>query len=162
MRAISNSSVLIALSSIGQLELLRQRFPDGIEVPRAVWREVVETGQDRPGARAVCDATWIHQAGAPAGKMLDLLRADLDEGEAEAIALALGAGIRLILLDEKDARRIARRLGLTVLGTVGLLIWGRRMGFLTALRPCLDELTHQGKFRLSQEVIQNALRAVGE
>jgi hypothetical protein len=31
MKAVSNSSVLIALSSIGQLELINQRFPDSDE-----------------------------------------------------------------------------------------------------------------------------------
>jgi uncharacterized protein len=59
MIVISNSSVLIALSSIGKLELLEQRFPEGVIVPDAVWREVVETGQGRRGARKVADAEWI-------------------------------------------------------------------------------------------------------
>ena len=40
MKAISNSSVLIALSSIDQLSVLTQRFPDGILIPQAVWYEV--------------------------------------------------------------------------------------------------------------------------
>jgi len=43
MKAVSNSSVLIALSSIGQLELINQRFLDGVMIPQSVWKEVVET-----------------------------------------------------------------------------------------------------------------------
>lgn len=43
MKPVSNSSVLIALSSIRQLELINQRFPDGVMIPQAVWKEVVET-----------------------------------------------------------------------------------------------------------------------
>lgn len=51
MKVICNSSVLIALSSIRRLELLEQRFPEGVIIPDAVWREVVETGHGRPGAK---------------------------------------------------------------------------------------------------------------
>lgn len=53
MKAVSNSSVLIALCSIGQLELLNQKFPDGILLPQAVWQEVVTTGAGQPGAEEV-------------------------------------------------------------------------------------------------------------
>ncbi len=48
---------LDCLSTIGQLSLLNQRFPDGIIVPQAVWREVVETGRDRPGAQEVASVS---------------------------------------------------------------------------------------------------------
>ena len=41
LKAISNSSVLIALSAIEQLDLLEKRFPEGISIPEAVWQEVV-------------------------------------------------------------------------------------------------------------------------
>jgi predicted nucleic acid-binding protein len=51
---------------------------------------------------------------------------ELDEGEAEAIALCREQQAELVLLDEKDARRVVRRLGLAVLGTVGVLIWAKR------------------------------------
>ena len=41
-------------------------------------------------------------------------------GEAEVIALALEKKTDLVLLDEKEAREVAERLGFRVLGTVGL------------------------------------------
>jgi predicted nucleic acid-binding protein len=47
LKAVANSSVLIALTTIGQLMLLTQRFSEGVLVPQAVWREVVETGKGR-------------------------------------------------------------------------------------------------------------------
>ncbi len=40
MRVVSNSSILIGLSGIDRLELLHQRFPDGVIIPDAVWKEV--------------------------------------------------------------------------------------------------------------------------
>ena len=59
MTAVSNSSVLITLSSVGFLILLREKCPEGIVIPNAVWREVVEEGGNRPGAREVAAAPWI-------------------------------------------------------------------------------------------------------
>ncbi len=59
MKAVSDSSVLIGLSSIGLISVLRERFPNGILIPEAVWREVVVEGGERPGAKEVAAARWI-------------------------------------------------------------------------------------------------------
>ena len=162
MKPIANSSVLIALSAIDRLDLLPRRFPDGILVPRAVWREVVETGHGRPGATAVQAAQWITVSDTPPSSTLDLLRTELDDGEAEAIALALKQECTLVLVDEREARRAASRLGLSVLGTVGILIWGRRAGLLPCLRSALDDLVGRGQFHLGSDVYASALRTVDE
>lgn len=80
MRAISNSSVLIALSSIGQLPVLTQRFPDGILIPRAVWYEVVETGAGRVGAAEVAagSSIWLSIQEVENKTLISVLRQDLD------------------------------------------------------------------------------------
>lgn len=140
MKAVSNFSVLIALSTIGQLSLLNQRFPDGIIVPQAVWREVVETGRDRLGAQEVVSVSWVTVCEVTNKPLVSLLRLELDEGEAEAIALSCEQSAEPILLDEKNARRIAQRLGLEVLGTVGILIWAKRTDLIPNLREQLDVL----------------------
>jgi len=49
VKIVSNSSVLIGLSSIGKLNLLRETFPQGILVPEAVRREVIDEGEGRTG-----------------------------------------------------------------------------------------------------------------
>jgi len=163
LSAVANSSSLIALSTINQLGLLPRRFPKGIAVPRAVWREVVETGEGQPGAEEVANSSWITVREVKNTGLVSLLTSELDDGEAEAIALCQELGCEILVLDEKDARRVARRLGLKVLGTVGILIWARRKGYLaTSLREQLDALRDQGDFRLSQTVYDEALRAVGE
>jgi len=87
---------------------------------------------------------------------------ELDEGESEAIALADELKADVILLDEKDARRIAKQLGLKVLGTVGILIWGKRVGKINNLRQVLDILQNQAMFRISHTLYQQALKSVGE
>lgn len=162
MKAVANSSVLIALSTVGQVGLLPRRFIEGVLVPQAVWREVVETGKGQPGAEEVASASWVVVREVRDKALVSLLRGELDEGEAEAIALAREEQVSAVLLDEKDARRVARRLKLQVLGTVGLLMWAKRVGAIASLREQLDTLRTAGRFRLSQSVIEEALRTVGE
>lgn len=162
MKAVANASVLIALSAIKQLGLLSDQFKDGVLIPRAVWREVVETGKGQPGSEEVASASWVMVREVKDKSFVSLLRAELDEGEAEAITLAREEHVPLVLLGEKDARRVARRLNLNVLGTVGVLIWAKRAGKVDDLRRQLDALKTAGRFRLDQSVYQEALRTVGE
>ncbi|NER92322.1 MAG: DUF3368 domain-containing protein [Symploca sp. SIO1B1] len=162
MKAVSNSSVLIALSSIGQLELIKQRFPDGVMIPQAVWKEVVETGKGRSGAEEVAKASWLTISTVSNTSSISLLRLELDEGESEAISLFLEQPAQAILLDEKNARRVAKRMKLPVLGTVGILIWAKQNRLIPNLKEQLDALQLVGKFRLSTLIYQESLKKVGE
>ena len=120
---ISDSSTLIHLASIGRLELLRE-FYEGITIPPAVWREVVTEGKGRAGAAEVetaHDANWIEVAAPEDSNLLRLLKHELNEGEAEVIALAIERQADLVLLDETEARRIAELYHLSKTGVVGIL-----------------------------------------
>ena len=97
-----------------------------------------------------------------AREIAQLLEMELEEGEAEAIALAHEVGAEVVLLDERDARRAAKQLGLRVLGTVGILVWARRVGSLASLREALDALRTQARFRISRTLYEQALSEVGE
>ncbi len=162
MKAVTNSSVLIALSSIGQLELINQRFPDGVLLPKAVWKEVVETGVGRPGAEQVAKTSWLTIRLVTNTILVASLRLELDEGESEAIALFLEEPVQAILIDEKSARKVAKRLNLPTLGTVGILIWAKQQGLISSLKKQLDILQTVGQFHLSYSVYQEALKKVGE
>lgn len=59
MIVIADSSVLISLSTLGHLHILNARFEDGIIVPSAAWREVVDRGHGRPGSEIVAEVGWI-------------------------------------------------------------------------------------------------------
>jgi predicted nucleic acid-binding protein len=162
MTVVANASILISLSSIGQLALLHECFPGGILIPPAVWKEVVEQGRERPGAREVAEADWITVCDVTAPEIVQLLLAQIEEGEAEAIALAHQLGAQVVLLDERDARLAAKRLGLCVLGTIGVLIWARRTGNIPSLRGALNALQTRSGFRISQQLYERALSEVGE
>jgi len=159
---VSDSSILISLSRIGKLYLIHKIFPEGIFIPAEVWKEVVESGQGRPGAIQVQEAEWIKVKKIKNHKLSHLLKMDLDNGEAEAITLANEIDADLILIDERDARRVAKQLDLKVLGTVGLLIFAKQTGHMPSLKKVLDELVNQAGFRISKSVYNKALKSVDE
>ncbi len=146
---VSDSTPLVALARIGRFHLLRELF-NKIDIPPAVYDEVVNAGKGRPGATEVENADWIIRR--PQVKNSDLvafLRISLDAGEAEVIALAKEIRADLVLLDDSDARHIARSVGIPFTGTIGILLryyQGRPSDF----KDALDELLAQG-FRLNKE-----------
>jgi len=107
-KVISDASTLIHLTAIGKLDLLRD-FYDNIILPIAVWREVVLEGEKRSGAAEVQqahDSGWIEIVEPGDQTLLRLLKQELHEGEAEAIALAIELGADLVLLDETEAETL--------------------------------------------------------
>jgi len=85
----------------------------------------------------------------------------LDVGEAAALSLAQTVGARLILLDERKARRIAARIGLQVAGTLAVLLRARQRGLITAIRPYLTQMQSQGR-RFHPNLIARLLEDAGE
>ena len=59
MIVVSDSSPLIALACLSQLELLRILYEE-ITIPQAVYDEVVQAGEGRQGATAVAEASWVN------------------------------------------------------------------------------------------------------
>jgi len=60
--AVSDSSVLIHLSAIGQFDLL-SAFYSEVRVPPAVWREVVTQGKSHPvvqRVQAAANQGWLN------------------------------------------------------------------------------------------------------
>jgi uncharacterized protein len=156
---VSDSSPLITLASVGELELLRNLF-DEVLIPGRVWDEVVQA--DRAGAEAVLDADWIRVIAAPDNSFLFALQTELDAGEAEAISLAFDVEAEVLLLDERSARNLAISIGFKVIGVLGVLQQAKRRGFLPHLRPVLDRMRTWADFRISDRLYEATLRDAGE
>jgi len=123
MVVVSNTSPVLDLAIVDRLDLLREQF-ERILVPPAVVAEL-RLEEALPGNNAIRDAVtagWIEQAELASDVVAALLRHDLDDGESEAIALAQENQADVLLLDETDARRAARGLGLCVVGVLGVLL----------------------------------------
>jgi predicted nucleic acid-binding protein len=143
MKVVSNSGPLINLAKVGQFVLLQDLFQN-IVIPPEVFEEVVVRGVGQPGAGEISTAQWIVRRMLEHSDIANLLTAELDRGEAEAIALALQEKADWLLIDERVGRRFAQRVGLKVKGTLGVLLEGVRRDYIEDLQPVLATLVAKG------------------
>lgn len=158
---VADTGPLIALGRIGRIDLLGRVFERAI-VPRVVFDET-QFHSDRADARAifsghelrlfVVDETPVQPQEFPDGDKLG-------PGETAAIALAASHGYG-VLIDEKPGRSVASAIGLRVIGTVGVLVIARKLGYVPVLKPLLQILASSGYY-LSAGLLESALRNAGE
>ncbi len=90
MLVVSNTSPILNLAIIGQLELIRQQFGQ-VQMPLAFLAEL-KVLEDRPGSKkiqAAVDTGWIEVQEVSSQLSVQLLQQVLDRGESEAITLAI-------------------------------------------------------------------------
>lgn len=161
MIVVSDTSAIVNLAIIGQLDLLRRLF-DRVLIPQAVFDEIVVAGAGRPGAEAVARQPWIRTRRVTDRALVDVLRVELDLGEAEAIVPAREADCDLLLIDERRGRSVADRLGLAKIGLVGVLVLAKRSGEIPAVRPVLDALRHEAGFWIREDLHLRVLEEADE
>jgi len=89
-----------------------------------------------------------------------VLKAIVDEGEAEAIALALERG-ELLIIDDLKGRKLARRLCLRIIGTLAILKAMKLKGLIEEIKPVIEKLRSKG-FYLDNDLVDKLLIDVGE
>ena len=163
MRAVSNTSPLLNLAIIDRLDLLRRQF-GGIDIPPAVLEEL-QVDADRPGSARLREALadgWIVVIADVNVPLAQALKGDLDAGEAEALALAAASGHTHVLMDEREGRSVARAMGLTPVGVVGVLLRAHQLGDVQHVAPLLERLRSEAGFFLSDDLVGRILATVGE
>jgi len=146
---ISDTSCLILLDKIGELELLKRLFGT-IIITKTISEEF---NQDLPD--------WF-EIQSPTNKTYQkILEASLDKGEASAIALAIEEADCLLIIDDLKGRNFAEQLGLKVTGTLGVLIDAKLSGFLKSVKPSLEKIRNTN-FRLTNDLERKALAKAGE
>ncbi len=161
MKVISNTSPLINLAWIGQLGLLRELYSE-IDIPTAVWHEIVVEGAGQPGAKEVSTASWVNIRAVENQNLVLALHRELDPGESEAIALAIESKADLLLMDERLGRQTAQYFGLNYTGLIGILIEAKRKGLITSIQNFLDDLIARVGFRISRQLYLKVLQDQGE
>ena len=134
---VVDSSVLICLVKIGRLEILKELF-HAVLITESVYEEVVIKGKlsGKSGISTIEKAIgsrWIQMVPTSsrqkheASRYLDKWGIGL--GEAESIALAKSRGLPVIL-DDKNARRLARIMAIQYAGTAALLLRALQQGII--------------------------------
>ncbi|MEB3755903.1 MAG: DUF3368 domain-containing protein [Desulfurococcales archaeon] len=152
--AISNTSPLIALKHAELLEKLSLLFKR-IIVPPSVMRELSVKENEYFQSLDFLSVEESHDE-----RMVAVLKTIVDEGEAEAIALVLERG-NLLIIDDSKGRKLAKRLGLKVIGTLGLLKTMKLKGLIEEIKSAIERLKKRG-FYLSDDLVDRFLRDVGE
>jgi uncharacterized protein len=161
MIVVSNTTPLIGLAVLSRFNLLQQIFGK-VYIAQAVYNEAVVYGYEQGGAkREVSAADWINVIQVKDRLAVDVLLDELDLGEAETIVLARELAAHWAVMDEKKGRRKLDELGINKVGTVGILLRAKQLGFLASLQPELEQLQRQG-FSISHHVVQAVLRRAGE
>jgi predicted nucleic acid-binding protein len=142
-KVISNSSTIIHLAKINELTLLKEYYQT-ITIPAKVQKECIFEGEDRKEVEIIKGADWINVEHVKDQNLVKLLRTTLDDGESEAIALAVETGADLILLDDSDAREKARLFGLNITGIIGILLRAKSDGKIVSLKEKLTALKESG------------------
>ena len=160
MIVVSDTSAISNLAAIGQLILLKQLY-NTVVIPNAVHKELI-------GSPAFVDNEplskydWIQVRDVRDRALVKEYLEELDIGESEAIALALEIKAELLLLDEKDGRRIAKEKGLKRTGILGVLTEAKNQTLISEIRPLIKTLRNQTNFWLSKSLCNEVLNSVGE
>lgn len=146
---ISDSSSLIALTNIGELELLRELYGQLVITPEIQH----EFGIPPPA--------WINIERVNDENKLRLLNLVLDKGESSGIALALERNHSLLIIDEKKGRGIAKSLGIKIIGLLGIILKAKEVGVIDKVEPIIEKLEKES-FRMSQKLKSQLLKRAGE
>ena len=86
---------------------------------------------------------------------------DLDKGEAETIALAKELSIQKVIIDERLGRKYAKEFGLTVIGTLGILLKAKQLGIINSMKPLIEKLLEENIW-FHEQLVHNVLDIANE
>lgn len=163
MIIVSDTTPIISLIKADKLNLLKEIFGE-VYIPSAVYHEL--TCYPATVEKEIIDITnnqFLRVLEVENQLAVYLLREQMNLGavESEAIVLAKTIQADLMLVDEKKARRISKEMGISITGTIGLLLCARNTGYINNIKPILDKMIEQ-KFRISERLYNEILELSNE
>jgi len=151
---MNTGPVLALVSALGDLTLLNELY-ERVVIPRRVAEEILAGGSVGFGVDSFRRADFLDVQ--PSYCRIDpFLQKALDPGEAAVIQTALDMSISRVCIDEAAGRRIARLHGLSVTGSLGVLIKAIKAGKELHLERCIEKMRRQGVW-ISDQTVQKAL-----
>ncbi|HOP56443.1 MAG TPA: DUF3368 domain-containing protein [bacterium] len=141
---VSDASPIIIFARSTHLSLLRD-VTGSLIIPKAVYDEIVGGGRNFQEAEEIKKADWIRVEHIGSTDELEELPKALGQGEKEAIILAKRLNTT-ILIDDLYARREAKRYGLYVIGSLGIIYIAKEKGIITDAKGVLDSLIEAGYY----------------
>ncbi|MBQ9361510.1 MAG: DUF3368 domain-containing protein [Lachnospiraceae bacterium] len=155
---IVNSTPLIALASIGELDILKSVYGQ-ITIPVAVFNEV--TVKNGKVADAIKSADWISVKEVQDSESKKMYKAKLHAGEVEVMILAQEMDADVVIIDDNAAKKTAEYLGLNAVGTMAVLLKAKEIGSITEVSSFIGKIVADGFF-ISSEVIKIVKDLAGE
>lgn len=156
MIVVSDTTPIISLMKVGQLELLQKLF-GVVYIPEAVYRELIENEAYPEETRVVQECNFLLVENVQNEKSVIILRnfTGLDAGESEAIILADEKKSAVLLMDEHKGRQVAKKMGITITGTIGILAqaYDERLLAKEDVERCIEQLKESG-IRISEKLYQ--------
>ncbi len=123
MIVVSDTTPLISLMKAELLPILSPLFHE-VMIPQAVYYELTKNPAFHAESEQIRKCPFIKVVEVREQKAVDVLRRanGLDLGESEAIVYADGVQADVLLMDEIKGRKIARSMGLFIMGTIGVLL----------------------------------------
>lgn len=153
-KIISNSTPLIILSKIGELEILKKLYGE-IIIPRAVFEEVTIKSD------AIKNLSWIKILEVQDKTDRKIYQAKLHDGEVEVMMLAKEISADLLIIDDNAAKKFAKFLGFKVTVTLGILVKAKAEKIISEVSPILDKILAE-KFYISKKIKNLILKTAGE
>lgn len=156
-KVVVNSTPLIVLCGIGQLDILRKLYQE-VFIPTAVYQEITAI-KDSACMQIMTAGEWLRVEQIQDDTEKKMYKAKLHAGEVEVMILAQEKKADLVILDDNAAKKTAKYLGFTVTGTLGVLLKAKRKGIVKSIYPLLSEMKRNGFYmdsRLEAIVLEQA------
>lgn len=153
MKIVFNTSPVIFLSKLHYIDPVLDYFKE-IIIPEGVYTEIKQKHDqvfDMVSENVSSEKIIVHQISLE--RLYEGLRERIGRGEAEAISLSIEIKADIVVLDDNAARKEAARLGLNVIGTLGLIknLSQKKKLILPDLNILLGEL-RKVDFRVSDSI----------
>lgn len=163
MIVISDTTPIISLMKTNRLNLLKEMFSI-VYIPNAVYMELIENKNYSKEAELIKDCDFIKVIKIKNEKSASILMnfTGLDAGESEAIILADEKQSDVLLMDEHKGRQVAKKMGIVITGTIGILAQAFDEKILSKeeIKECI-ELLKKNNIRISENLYQKLQTYVG-
>lgn len=159
-RVVVNTTPLIALSHVGQLDILKKLYGE-IIIPQAVYKELSVKEESICKKMVNSSLDWIRIDNIQNQMAKSMYKTQLHEGEVEVMILSKEIQADVVIIDDANAKKHAKYLELLVTGTLGILIKAKQKGYVDELKPILHQMVQNGIY-ISQKLIELCLKQVGE